>query len=66
MASFHIPQLKASLPILEKCYGFDIYEMAEVMYALGCNTATTKKDMMRNWQADSPMKKVILMQFLML
>ena len=29
MASFHIPQLKASLPILEKCYGFDIYEISD-------------------------------------
>ena len=28
MASFHIPQLKASLPILEKCYGFDICEIS--------------------------------------
>lgn len=27
MASFHIPQLKASLPILKECYGFDLDEI---------------------------------------
>ena len=35
MASFHIPQLKASLPILEKCYGFDICEISsELMHII--------------------------------
>lgn len=35
MASFHIPQLKASLPILEECYGFDISEISsELMHII--------------------------------
>ena len=29
MPSFYIPQLKASLPILEECYGFDICEVSD-------------------------------------
>ena len=29
MPSFYIPQLKASLPILEECYGFDVCEISD-------------------------------------
>ena len=33
MASFHIPQLKASLPILKECYGFDLDEIFDELLA---------------------------------
>lgn len=45
MPSFYIPQLKASLPILEKCYGFDIGEISsELSWIVGLHHREKRLD----------------------
>lgn len=45
MPSFYIPQLKASLPILEECYGFDIGEISsELSWIVGLHHKEKRLD----------------------
>ena len=45
MPSFYIPQLKASLPILEECYGFDIGEISsELSWIVGLHHREKRLD----------------------
>lgn len=48
MPSFYIPQLKALLPTLEECYGFDIYEISYELshiYLMHYNEKRTNDDL---------------------